>query len=128
MGETSFQINQTTPDRAFVIHPFLRNDAGAAGQAESRLAEAVGLTAAIDVDVAGAETLGLARILPPTFLGKGALERLHDEAAAADVDVVIFDTALSPGQQRNLERALDVKVIDRTALILEIFGDRAQHQ
>ena len=126
MGETSFQITQPTPERAFVIHPFLRNEAGAAGRAESRLGEAVGLTAAIDVDVAGAETLGLSRILPSTFLGKGALERLHDQIAAEGVDVVVFDTALSPGQQRNLERALDVKVIDRTALILEIFGARAR--
>ena len=126
MGETSFQIDQPTPDRAFVIHPFLRNDAAAAGQADNRLAEAVGLTAAIDVDVAGSEALGLARILPSTFLGKGALERLNGDAATAGVDVIIFDTSLSPGQQRNLERALDVKVIDRTALILEIFGARAR--
>jgi GTP-binding protein HflX len=126
LGETNFQIDQPTPERAFVIHTFLRGDADAAAHAASRLDEAVGLTAAIGVDVAEAQTLGLARMHPSTFLGKGSVERLADELAAAEIDVAIFDTGLSPAQQRNLERALHVKVIDRTALILEIFGARAR--
>jgi GTP-binding protein HflX len=126
LGETTFQIDQPTPERAFVIHTFLRNDAAGAASAANRLEEAVGLAAAIGLDVADAQTLGLARLHPSTFLGKGAVERLREEAAAADIDVIIFDTSLTPGQQRNLEKALDIKVIDRTALILEIFGARAQ--
>ncbi len=126
MGEATFQVDLPTPDRAYVIHPFLRGDADAAAHAESRLGEAIGLTAAIGVDVADARTLGLVRMHPSTFLGKGAVERLADEIGGDEIEVVIFDTGLTPGQQRNLERALHVKVIDRTALILEIFGARAR--
>ncbi len=93
---------------------------------EGRLAEAVGLTAAIDLDVVHAETVSLSRVRPATFLGGGAVERLAGTVKGLEVDVVIVDASLSPVQQRNLEKELECKVIDRTALILEIFGARAR--
>ena len=93
---------------------------------EGRLAEAVGLTAAIDLDVVHAETVSLSKVRPATFLGGGAVERLAGTVKGLEVDVVIVDASLSPVQQRNLEKELECKVIDRTALILEIFGARAR--
>src|SRR5436189_5396209 len=63
---------------------------------------------------------------PATFIGKGKVEELHEEVVVEGVDVVIFDGELSPGQAKNLEEALDTKVVDRTALILDIFARRAR--
>ncbi|WP_193170624.1 GTPase HflX [Nisaea nitritireducens] len=93
---------------------------------EGRLAEAVGLTAAIELDVVHAETISLSKVRPATYLGGGAVERLAGTVKGLEVDVVIVDASLSPVQQRNLEKELECKVIDRTALILEIFGARAR--
>ncbi len=95
-------------------------------ESESRLDEAVGLALAIGLDVVHREVVRLARIVPSTYLGSGVVERFRDLIEALEIDVVILDTALSPVQQRNLERGLNAKVIDRTALILEIFGARAR--
>jgi GTP-binding protein HflX len=65
-------------------------------------------------------------VIPATYIGKGKLNELHDRVSASDVDVVIFDNDLSPGQVRNLEKATNVKVIDRSELILDIFATRAR--
>jgi GTP-binding protein HflX len=114
-------------DRALVIVPYLR--AGAAEErraAEARLAESVGLARAISLDIADAVAIPLTALRPPTLLGSGKVEELRQEIAAKAVTLVIIDHPLSPVQQRNLERAWDTKVIDRTGLILEIFGERAQ--
>ncbi|PWR25927.1 GTPase HflX [Zavarzinia aquatilis] len=91
----------------------------------ARLDEAVGLTAAISLDVVDSVLVPVDRIRPATFIGTGKVEELHAAVAALEVDVVIMNCALSPVQQRNLERELKTKVIDRTGLILEIFGERA---
>ena len=72
-----------------------------------------------------AETVGLARPRPSTYIGAGVLEAFAAEVAEAEIELVCVDAALSPVQQRNLERAWHCKVIDRTGLILEIFGERA---
>lgn len=88
--------------------------------------EAVGLAEAISLDVARSEILSLTKITPGQYIGKGQMAQLCADAADAMPDVIIFNADLSPIQQRNLERALKTKVIDRTALILEIFGERAQ--
>ena len=93
---------------------------------EARLAEAVGLAAAIDLDVEKTALVMLDKPTPATFLGSGKVETLSQEIAEAEIDLVIMDAALSPVQQRNLERAFKAKVIDRTGLILEIFGRRAR--
>ncbi len=109
-----------------VIHPALKAGEGGIRLPEARLAEAVGLAKAIDLDVVLAEAVPVGRIRPATLLGKGAVERLAEEVAVAEIAVAVVDGALSPVQQRNLEKAWACKVIDRTGLILEIFGERAR--
>jgi GTPase len=93
---------------------------------EARREEAVGLARAIDLNVVGAETVSLGAIRPATYLGKGKVEAVAAEVKAEAIDLVVMDCALSPVQQRNLEKAFGCKVIDRTGLILEIFGRRAR--
>ncbi|WP_247875663.1 GTPase HflX [Azospirillum sp. TSH100] len=93
---------------------------------ESRLEEAVGLAQAIELDVVHAECAKVNRPQPSTLLGSGTVEHLAQVVEEAEATLVILDHALSPVQQRNLERALKAKVIDRTGLILEIFGARAR--
>ncbi|MBF0177841.1 MAG: GTPase HflX [Magnetococcales bacterium] len=92
-----------------------------------RLAEELRrLVVSAGLEPVGARMVALARIVPATFLGKGRLEVLAGEIQEHDVRVVVFNNALSPVQQRNLERALVAKVVDRTGLILEIFAARAR--
>ena len=88
--------------------------------------EAVGLAISIDLEVRHAEALTLRKTRPATLIGTGHLERLHGIVKDLDIGVVVVDGALTPVQQRNLEKELDAKVIDRTGLILEIFGARAR--
>jgi GTP-binding protein HflX len=85
----------------------------------------VGLARAIALDVRTAELVPLARPRPATLLGSGKVEEIAQLVAEQEVGLVIVDHAVSPIQQRNLERAWDCKVLDRTGLILEIFGERA---
>jgi GTPase len=94
--------------------------------ARARLAEAVGLTAAIGLEVIGEHIVPLARAMPATLIGSGKVAEIAAEAAALEPEVVIVNAQLSPVQQRNLEREWKSKVLDRTALILEIFGERAR--
>ena len=94
--------------------------------AEARLAEAVGLTRAIGLAVIGEHIVPLARPVPATLIGSGKVEEIAAEARGFDPEVIVVNAQLSPVQQRNLERAWNTKVLDRTALILEIFGERAQ--
>jgi GTP-binding protein HflX len=93
---------------------------------EARLEEAIGLARAINLDIAEARIVRLARPVPGTLLGKGVLAALGETIAEAKVDIVVVDGTVSPVQQRNLERKWQAKVIDRTGLILEIFGARAR--
>ncbi len=93
--------------------------------AEARLAEAVGLTAAIHLDVVAAQVAPLARPTPATLLGTGKVDEIAVLAKAQEPDVIIVNARLTPVQQRNLEKAWNSKVLDRTAVILEIFGARA---
>lgn len=92
---------------------------------EARLDEAIGLAKAIDLEIIFAQVIQLHKIIPATLIGKGNVERLKDLIQEEKIELVILDGALSPGQQRNLEKAWNCKVIDRTSLILEIFGKRA---
>ncbi|GEP05116.1 GTPase HflX [Methylobacterium oxalidis] len=120
--------------RTLVVGPYLTRaaaqaagapDRQAARSTAARLDEAVGLAAAIDLDVAQATGLSLQKIRPSTYLGKGRVEELAGLIKAEEIGLVVMDCALSPVQQRNLEKAWGAKVIDRTGLILEIFGRRA---
>ncbi|MEZ5828838.1 MAG: GTPase HflX [Hyphomicrobiales bacterium] len=93
---------------------------------QARLDEAVGLAAAIDLDVLARGIVRLARPNPATLFGSGKVEELAGVVRAEDAELVIVDHPLSPVQQRNLETAWNAKVLDRTGLILEIFGERAR--
>jgi len=93
---------------------------------EARLDEAVGLARAIDLDIVHAEIVRLSRPVPGTLFGSGNVEKLRGLIADNAIGLVVVDGPLSPVQQRNLERRWNAKVIDRTGLILEIFGERAR--
>jgi GTP-binding protein HflX len=108
--------------RAIVVLP---DQGGSNRDAEARLDETAGLAAAIGVDVVDRVALRVRAPKPATLIGSGQVEQLADRARMEEAGLVVFDAALSPVQQRNLETALSAKVIDRTGLILEIFGERA---
>ena len=97
----------------------------ASRDAEARLAETAGLAAAIGVVVTSRIALKVRTARPATLIGSGQIETVAAHVRMDEAQLVIFDAALTPVQQRNLEKALDAKVIDRTGLILEIFGERA---
>jgi GTP-binding protein HflX len=112
-----------------VIGPYLseRSKADPASRSsEARLEEAIGLAQAIDLDVRRTFEVHLTAIRPATYIGKGKVEEIAHKIEDEDIGLVVMDCALSPVQQRNLERAFKTKVIDRTGLILEIFGQRAR--
>jgi GTP-binding protein HflX len=111
--------------RACVILPLLRGD-DASRTVEARLEEACGLAEAIELDVRFAEVLNVNHPRPATLIGGGAADRLKERIDEEEVSVVVIDGHLTPVQQRNLELAWKCKVIDRTGLILEIFGARAR--
>jgi len=111
--------------RALVIHP-VRTGETAARDPEARLEEAVGLALALDLEVVEAFVVSLRGRTPATLFGKGKVEELRLLCEVEKVDVVMVDEALTPVQQRNLERAWNVKVVDRSGVILEIFGRRAR--
>ncbi len=94
--------------------------------AEARLAEAVGLTKAIGLSVISEHIVPLGRPVPATLIGSGKVDAIAAEALALEPEIVMVNAQLSPVQQRNLEQAWKTKVVDRTALILEIFGERAR--
>ncbi|MEC5321664.1 GTPase HflX [Aurantimonas sp. A3-2-R12] len=93
---------------------------------EARLDEAMGLAAAIGLDIVASGVVSAVRPRPATLIGAGKVEELKGLVASEDIGLVVFDHSLTPVQQRNLEKELDAKVLDRTGLILEIFGQRAR--
>jgi GTP-binding protein HflX len=117
--------------RVIVVGPYLRarrgdGDAAAVRNVDARLDEAVGLARAIDLTVAEAVLTPIGQVRPATYLGKGKVEEIVGLVRAHHADLVVMDCALSPIQQRNLEKEWSAKVLDRTGLILEIFGRRAK--
>jgi len=112
--------------RAVVLHVAKKSGADPNRSEESRLEEAVALTAAIGLEVVESLIAPIARATPATLIGAGKVAELKALCADIEPEVVIVNATVSPVQQRNLERAWGVKVLDRTALILEIFGERAQ--
>ena len=112
--------------RAFVLHPDLKSDRRRR-LPEHGLAEAVSLAAALpDMEVVGGEVVRLARLQPGLLFGSGKVEDLKQRFHELNVGLVLVDGAVSPVQQRNLEKEWGVKLLDRTGLILEIFADRAR--
>ncbi len=128
-GPVEFQVEGKTLTKAYVLHPEFRQaniGANDARSPEARLDEIVGLAQAIDLYIAGCEILTVSKPHPATLIGTGQVDAVLDSLAETDAELVIFNGPLSPGQQRNLERILAAKVLDRTGLILEIFGRRAK--
>lgn len=116
----------TVAGTAIVIHPVRPNSGTRDRAPEASLEEAVGLAEAIALEISLAECLRINRPHPATLFSGGAMETLMAAAEALAPEVVVVDGPLTPVQQRNLERKLKAKVIDRTGLILEIFGERAR--
>ncbi len=111
---------------ALVVHPVRPSARHEIGKAEARLEEAVGLASALDLQIAAREIVILREVSPATLFGRGKVEILGSVCEEQHIDVVVVDDALTPGQQRNLEKAWRTKVLDRTGLILEIFARRAR--
>ena len=112
--------------RALVLHPDIRTERSGLRSPMARLEEAAGLTAALDLHIVDARVESLSTVRPGTLFGSGKLDEIKAIIQGSDVELVIVDGVLSPVQQRNLEKAWSAKVLDRTSLILEIFGERAQ--
>lgn len=137
-GQKSLRLKDTgvdrlpQPFRAMVLEPVLqiRSESGSDLRSnrspEARLEEALGLSAAINLDIVNSGVVRINNPKPATLFGEGKVAELAGIVASEDLDLMVIDHPLSPVQQRNLERHLKTKVIDRTGLILEIFGDRAR--
>jgi GTP-binding protein HflX len=118
--------------RAFVVHVEIRirpadrkGHGGPSRSAQAKLEETIGLALAIELEIAGSATAALQTMRPATLLGLGKIEDIGKQIAHSDAELVIVNAQLSAVQQRNLERMWKAKVVDRTGLILEIFGERA---
>ena len=109
--------------RAVIAYPDLRNAEGR--DVDARLDEAAGLAEAIGIDVAERLAFRVRAPKPATLFGSGQVEEIATAVRAQEAQLVIVDGAITPVQQRNLEEGTKAKVIDRTGLILEIFGERA---
>jgi len=121
---------ETGPDggrmRALVLHPEIQSDPGRR-EAKAALEEAVSLAHALpDLDVVGGTVVRLRQPRPGLLFGEGKLDELKAQIEAQEIGLVLVDGPVTPVQQRNLERKLGVKLLDRTGLILEIFADRAR--
>ena len=136
-GPKPFQVEPEARTPALVVHCEVKSSGGRQGRdtagptdidrtASSKLAETVGLAYAIELDVIENFVVVLQKVRPATFLGAGKVDEFTGIVAATGAELVIVNAALSPVQQRNLERAWHTKVLDRTGLILEIFGARAR--
>ena len=128
MSKAPFQIDDSDGPRvtrAWVLHPDIRSNADRRDPVPA-LAEAVSLARALPaLEVAGADIVPLRKVDAGKLFGKGKIKEVHDLLEENDVELVLVDGHVSPVQQRNLEKAWGVKLLDRTGLILEIFSDRA---
>lgn len=128
MSKPEFQIDETEGPRvtrAWVLHPDLRNNPDRRDPVPA-LAEAVSLARALPaLDVVGSDIVPLRSVDAGKLFGKGKIQEVHDLLEDNEVELVLVDGPVTPVQQRNLEKAWGVKLLDRTGLILEIFSDRA---
>jgi GTP-binding protein HflX len=114
----------TRGERAILAVPE-RVGQGARRSTDARIDEAAGLAEAIGIDVVDRRSYRLRALRPSTLFGKGQVEEIAEAARENEAGLLIVDAALTPVQQKSLEDSVETKVIDRTGLILEIFGDRA---
>ena len=125
--ESTYRRTEQGRRRAIVVHPYLKSDERyQLRTVGARLEEAVGLAQAIDLEVVESLPAPMSEVRPATLIGKGKVDEILAVCETAEAELVICDGQLSPVQQRNLEKAWNVKVLDRTGLILEIFGERAR--
>jgi GTP-binding protein HflX len=125
--EATYRRTDQGRRRAIVVHPYLKSDERyQLRTVGARLEEAVGLAQAIDLEVVESLPAPMSEVRPATLIGKGKVDEIHAVCETTEAELVICDGQLSPVQQRNLEKAWNVKVLDRTGLILEIFGERAR--
>jgi GTP-binding protein HflX len=130
LSASKFVDREAPVQGALVIHPDREGRAnasqGGARHPQARLEEAAGLALALDLEVRETMVIALRKLTPGTLFGGGKVEEIATIVEVEDLDVVVVDDALTPVQQRNLEKAWKAKVIDRTGLILEIFARRAR--
>jgi GTP-binding protein HflX len=128
LSKVQFQVDDTEGPRvtrAWVLHPDIRNNPDRRDPGPA-LAEAISLARALPaLDVVGSDIVPLRKVDAGKLFGKGKIKEVHDLLEEHEVELVLVDGAVSPVQQRNLEKAWGVKLLDRTGLILEIFSDRA---
>ena len=128
MSRPPFQIDNTDgpkTTRAWVLHPEIKTDPERR-MADHALAEAVSLARALpELEVIGSEIVPLKSVRAGMLFGSGKIAELKQKLSDESVELVLVDGPVSPVQQRNLEKAWGVKLLDRTGLILEIFSDRA---
>ncbi len=124
-GPQAFIERRKKPTRTALLSPDIRTRGGNAQNLAARRDEFASLAGAIRLDVLAHETVPVRAVRPATYFGGGQVEAFAKKFEALEIELVLVDAALTPIQQRNLERDLKVKVLDRTALILEIFGERA---
>lgn len=110
---------------ALVLHPEYKKEGQGARTVEAELEEAVGLAEAIHLNVVAAKSVPIRQPRPATLFGPGQVKTLAEEVREQEIELVVVNGTVSPVQQRNLEKAFETKVIDRTGLVLEIFGERA---
>lgn len=122
---TGIEIKKDSKSKVAVVFPNV-NNISLKLSPEARLEEASGLALAINLNVVYKEIVNLRAIKPATYFSKGFIERFLETIEEKEIELLIVDTSITPIQQRNLEKELKIKVIDRTALILEIFGERAK--
>jgi len=120
-------IEKDKKTKTVVVCPWLKSGVALSNdEIKSHENEASGLVVAMGQDPVFVCSYKLTKIVPKTYFGKGVVERLKELCKENDAELLVVDTPISPVQQRNLEKELNIKVIDRTAVILEIFGRRAQ--
>ncbi|GFE50183.1 GTPase HflX [Roseobacter cerasinus] len=128
MSKATFQVENDDASRvtrAWVLHPDIKSDPNRR-LADHGLAEAISLARALpELEVVGGEVVPLKTVRAGMLFGSGKIDELHDALEDKEIELVLIDGPVSPVQQRNLEKAWGVKVLDRTGLILEIFSDRA---
>jgi GTP-binding protein HflX len=128
LSKPDFQIDETdgpAQTRAWVLHPDIKND-NDRREPIPALAEAIALAEALpNIEVVGSAIVPLRTLSAGFLFGKGKIEEIRQTLHDEEIELVLVDGSVTPVQQRNLEKAWDVKLLDRTALILEIFSDRA---
>lgn len=128
-AKTKLNNNLSDPltEKALIVHPvFTSVPVSERGDLDQAIEEACGLAEAINLEILEPLQVNVGQIKPGHLFGKGTRENIETAVKGQKPDVVIINHTLSPVQQRNLEKELKTKIIDRTGLILEIFGERAQ--